>query len=291
MQFDRVINFKVLLADPPPDLTYRGSLTVQNLRIAFSITKSMSPSTNTASVRVWNLGSDSRNELRIFGDQITLYAGYRDPGPQILFVGNTTLVSHIFSEPEIISVFDVGDGEKSINTKLVNISFGPGTPARTVIQSFADQLGLKIEEFSATDNLVYPNGFTHAYLASHGLDKACDYLNLVWSVQNNNLIILKNNTGSSKPIIDINADTGMIGTPQRYTDKKQYLYTAVPPKGAPKNGWKVRCLLRPDILPGQIVRIRSDNVRIDGFFYVLTVRHEGDNYGPTFESSLEVIEV
>lgn len=291
MQFDRVINFKVLLANPPPSSTYRGSLTVENLRIAFSIAKNMSPSTNTASVRVWNLSSNTRNELRIFGDQITLYAGYRDPGPQMLFVGNTTLVSHIFAEPDIISVFDVGDGEKSLNNRLVNISFGPGTPVRTVIEEFARQLGLNIEEFQATENLVYPNGFSYAYLAKYGLDKACDAVNLIWSVQNNNLIILRNNTGSSKPVIEINENTGMIGTPERYTDKRQYLYQALPPNAAPKNGWKVRVFLRPDILPGQIIRLRSTKVRIDGFFYVFNIRHEGDNYGPTYESVMQVIEI
>lgn len=293
MQFDRVINARIQLANPPPSITYRGTLEVSNLRMAFSIFKSESWSTNTANFRIWNLSESKRNQLNSYGDEITISAGYRgETGAQVLFRGNTSLVTHIFAEPEIISVFDVGDGEKTLNSILANVSFGTNTPVRTVIQSFADLLGLSIAEFTPTDNLVYALGFKFAGMAKDGLDKACKALGLIWSVQNNNLVILRQNEGSSKPPVEINTDNGMIGIPQRYTDRRQYLYRALPQNGgAPKPGWKVRCLLRPDILPGDRIRIRSVRADIDGIFYVISIRHEGDNFGPQFESLLEVIAV
>lgn len=293
MQFDRVINLKIELANPPPDIGYRGSLEIYNLRMAFSVYKSQSWSTNTATVRVWNLGDSNRNQLNQYGDQLTLMAGYKNTstqqtGPQVLFRGNTTLVSHVFPDPEIISVFNCGDGEKSLNLILASWSFAPGTPVRTVIQAYADLLGLTIQEFSATDNLVYENGHSFSSLARNGLDVACKAVGLTASVQNNNLIILKEGEGSNKEPIEINQSTGMIGIPERYTDRKQYLYKALPPNGAPKPGWKVRTFLRPDILPGDRIRLRSNRVEIDGVFYVVSIRHDGDNFGPNFESLLEV---
>lgn len=293
MQFDRVINVKILLASPPPSIEYRGDMEVSNLRVAFSVFKSESWSTNTANIRIYNISESKRNLLNSYGDQVTLNAGYRqETGAQVLFRGNTSLVSHIFAEPEIITVLDCGDGEKSLNLILAKASFGENTPVRQVIEYYAGVLGLNIAEFSVTDNLVYALGHQFSGIAKDGLDKACKALGLVWSVQNNNLIILLQGVGSSKPPVEINANTGMIGVPQRYTDRRQFLYRALPKNGgAPKPGWKVRTLLRPDILPGDRIRLRSNRVDIDGVFYVISIRHEGDNFGPQFESLLEVIAV
>lgn len=297
MQFDRVIQLKVELSNPPPSLTYRGSLEINKLRMSFSVFKSESWATNTANIRVWNLGADNRNQLNSFGDQVRIFAGYnnssnQNAGPQLLFTGNTSLVSHVFAEPEIVSVFDCGDGEKSLNLILVSWSFAPGTPVRTVIESYAARLGLIIAEFSVTDNLIYNNGHKYSGIAKTGLDIACKAVGLVASVQNNNLVILSQGVGSSKPPIEVNAETGMIGIPERYTDRRQYLYRALPQNGgAPKPGWKVSTFLRPDILPGDRIRLISNRVNINGIFYVISIRHEGDNFGPQFESTLEVIAV
>lgn len=293
MQFDRVINLRLQIANPPPSITYRGTMDITNLRVAFSIFKSESWSTNTANVRIWNLSQEKRNTLNNYGNEVRVFAGYRqEAGPQLLFLGNSSSTTHIFAEPDIITVFDCGDGEKSLNLILASASFGANTPVRQVIEYYAGLLGLNIAEFTPTDNLVYAQGHKFSGIAKDGLDIACKALNLVWSVQNNNLVILKVGEGSSKPPIEINSDNGMIGTPQRYTDRRQFLYRALPKYGgAPKPGWKIRTLLRPDILPGDRVRIRSTKVDIDGIFYVISIRHEGDNFGPSFESLLEVIAI
>lgn len=293
MQFDRVINLKIQVANPPPSLTYRGTMDISNLRIAFSVYKSESWSTNTANVKVWNLSGDKRNALNNYGNEVRLFAGYRqEEGAQLLFTGNSSLTSHIFSEPEIITQFDCGDGEKTINGILATVSFGANSPVADVIRYYGGVLGLSVPADLPTDGAVYSLGHKFSGIAKDGLDKACKAAGLVWSVQNNNIIIYKFGVGSGRPPIEINADNGMIGIPQRYTDRRQYLYRALPTKGGqPKPGWKVRCLLRPDILPGDRVRIRSSRVDIDGVFYVLSIRHEGDNFGPQFESLLEVVAV
>jgi hypothetical protein len=291
MQFDRVINAQIRLIDESK-VNYRGLLTVENLRMAFSIFKSESFSTNTANIRIYNLSANKRNQLANFGDQVRLAAGYRnDSGPQLLFLGDSTQVSHIFAQPEIISVIDCGDGDKTINNTTISVSFAAGTSVRDVIQSIAQRMGLTIAEFSASDGLVYTQGFKFTGLAKFALEKATNYLNLVPSVQNGNLYILDRALGSSKPPVEINADTGMIGIPERYTDKRQYLYRSLPPDGAPRPGWKVKTLLRPDVLPGDKIRIRSTRADINGVFYVISARHEGDNFGPVFETTFEVIAV
>lgn len=293
MQYGRLIRTKIRLAQPPPQIGYRGQLEASNLRMTFSISKSIAWATNTATFRIYNLGADKRNQLAYYGDEIRIFAGYQENGgEQLLFIGNTTQTTHSFNFPEIITSLTVGDGEKVLNQIIISVSFGANTPARTIIESIAQQMGLTLQFFAQSENKVYPTGFKDTGLAKDLLEKVCSYLNLKASVQNENLLIFQVGQGNTeKPVIEINADTGLIGVPERYSDKRQYDYRALPPDGAPRPGWRVKCLLRPDLIPGDRVRIRSEHANVDGIFYIETIQHEGDNYGPLFESNLEVISV
>lgn len=290
MLYDRVANLKILLSNPPPALDYYGEIDITNLRIAFNITKSESWSTNSASIRVWNLSESTRNKLRQFGDLVTLNAGYvENAGPQLLFLGNTTQTSHSFDFPDVITYLECMDGDKSINNTLIRFSYASNVLVKTVIQGYADALQLNISttnEFNSLSNQTYANGHRFSGLARDGLDVACNAIGAVWSVQNGSLVILKQFTGSDKPPVDININTGMIGVPQRYGDRRQLQYSV-----GYNTGWKVRTLLRPDILPGDRIRLRSEKVGIDSVFYVIKCRHQGDTYGDVFESEFEVIQV
>lgn len=297
MQYDRVIRVRIRLINETRS-AYEEEITLEKLRVAFSINKTNSYSSNTANVRIWNLGPDNRNRIRDVGDQIRLFAGYAfESGPELLFVGNTTQSMHIFEQPDIITVLDAGDGEIELNNILVTVSFSGKTPVRTVIQEIANRMGLTIVDFAETENLIYDQGFKASGKASVVLQKACEKLGLFASVQNDNLVILGINGSTSKPPHEINENTGMIGIPQRYIDKKMFLYQQRPKAGdlvqSPviQPGWKVRTLLKPQILPGDRVRLRSTKLDINGLFVVIAIRHEGDNYGPIFESQLEVYPV
>lgn len=288
MQFDRVINAQIRLRDPK-SFTYGGLISIDNLRMTFSIYKSQSSSTNTCNFKVYNLSSDKRNRLALYGDQVRVSAGYRNAnGPQVLFIGDTTQVSHLFAEPEIITSLDCADGDKTINNTLITLSFSGETTARSVVETIAQKMQLNIVDFAPTENLTYTHGYSFAGLARNALVEVCNYLDLVPSVQNGDLYILDYNLGSRKPPVEINVDTGMIGTPERFTDKNQFLYRPIPPNARAEPGWKVRTLLRPDILPGDRIRLRSQRAGVNGVFVVLSARHEGDNYGPQFESTFEV---
>jgi hypothetical protein len=285
MQYDRVISVQIRLINAPDYTSYRGTLDIKGLRISFNISKSISWATNTANINIWNLSANNRNQIENYGDELKLFAGYASSGgPQLLFVGDTTQVSHNFSFPEIISVLNAGDGEKILNNQKITVSFGANTTANTILQYVADQMQMPLIYDLPPDNFSYEYGMYSTNLSKNILDQVCKDAGYVFSVQNGNLLILRKNEAAKKPPALINIDTGMIGVPERYTDKRGELW----PVG-PKVGWRVRTLLRPDIIPGDSVRIRSNQVPLDGLFYVLTIKHQGDNYGPNFESLLEVI--
>jgi len=286
-QFDRVINLKILLSKPDRTPGYRGSIDIQDLRIAFQVTKTLSSTTNTAQIRIWNLASNTRKELENLGDQFSLFAGYREGGgSQLIFLGNTTQLGHTWADPDYISSFNAIDGENQILNQVISYSFGAGTSVRSAIQIVAARLGLEIAYFAPTPDLVWNSGSANSDSARKVLDVLTGKLSLKWSVQNGFLIITDPNNGVPKPPIEINVNTGMIGIPEKFNDRKGYTYIL-----APKTGFKVRTLLNPFIIPTDIVRLQSAQAVVDGLFYVEKVTHVGDNFGAAFESILEVVAV
>lgn len=283
-KFNRVAELDVRLTNS--DFSgYIGSLNIKNLRIAFQIIKSLSWSTNTASIQIYNLSSEKRAKLKDYGDEVTLYAGYtEESGAQLLFVGDTTRVSHLFEQPEIITSFECGDGERVLNQRLISVSFAERVPARTVAQQIADKMGVNIAFFGQSSNLVYEQGFQFTGLAKDALDKVTKYLGLTWSIQNKNLFLIQDNGSTTKPPAIISQNTGMVGVPQRYTYKRLDLW-----KGGPKQGYKVKTLLRPEILPGDRVRLISDQIDVDELFYVDSVKHTGDTWGQSWISDWELV--
>lgn len=290
--FNRIAKVSIRLTKEQLD-GFKRDLFLENLRISFSIQKNLAWSTNTAQVRIWNLSGDKRNLLRDYGDQVILQAGYsQGAGLQDLFIGDTVSVQHIFDLPEIVTVLECGDGDKYANQKTVSVSFQKGSSARSVISEIASQMGITIVQFSSSDNLVYDQGFSYIGMGKDALAKACAYLSLEFSIQNNNLQIIPQGGTIDQSVFIINADTGMIGIPQRYTFKQSDLYrkradVSHTQIGYP-TGWKVQTTLRPDIFPGSKVQIQSTHIDVKGFFRVETIRHEGDLYGPIWRSNLEV---
>lgn len=268
---------------------YIATILIKGLRVSFSITKSLSSTTNSASVRIWNLSQDNRNLIKDYGDEVTLYAGYReDGGPQVLFIGDTTAVSHIYDLPEIVTILECGDGEKYVNQLRVSLSYAADVQARTIISGIATQMGLQFVEFASSNNLVYRQGFKYIGMGKDALDIVCDKLSLQWSIQNNQLQVIPVNGTISEPIIQVNQGNGMQGIPQRYTYRSLEPYKAIQQRNT---GYKVNVALNPFILPGSKIDLASSHLNFRGPYRVETVRHEGDTFGFLWTSGIECTEL
>lgn len=291
--FKRIAAVKILLTKaiypnqpiPVGPNAYTGSISFSKLRIAFNIKKNISWATNSGSISIWNLSLDNRNRLEDFGDNVTLSAGYEeDIGPQILYIGDVCQVSHAYSQPDIITTLECGQSDRPLNNIRISVSYPPDTPVRQVIRDVAGYLKISILEFADTPNVVYPNGKPFNGMAKDLLDQACEYLGVRANLADNGLQILPLDQGSSVPPFQINANTGMIGVPQRYTYKGRQLYAV-----GPETGWIVQTRLNPLINPGARVNIVSSRVDLpSGTFKVQSVRHQGDTYSDTWSSSFEV---
>lgn len=268
---------------------YIATILIKGLRVSFSIIKSLSSTTNSATIKIWNLSQDNRNLIKDFGDEVTLYAGYRDEGgAQVLFVGDTSTVYHIYDLPEIVSVLECGDGEKYINQIRVSLTFAGDVQARTIISSIASQMGIQFVEFASSQNLIYRQGFKFIGMGKDALDIVTQKLQLQWSVQNNQLQVIPLNGTISEPIIQVNQANGMQGIPQRFTYRALDLYRSIDKRNT---GYKVNVALNPFILPGSKIDLASSHLNFRGPYRVDTVRHDGDTFGSVWTSQLECYEL
>lgn len=286
-QFDRIAKVSVDLRSQ--DFThYIGRIDIENLRIAFNINKNLGWSTNKGTVQVYNLSGTKRAAIKDYGDQVSLFAGYYySSGLSLLYLGDTTSVTHIFDQPEIISNLVSGDGERILNQKLIQVSYAAHADVKDVLRGIASQMGFTNElSLNDLEDLQYINKFVFDGIGKDALDKVTAYLDATWSVQNGKLEILKNNSGNKRPPVVISEDTGMIGVPQRYTSKRMDLY-----RSGPRQGYKVRTLLRPDIIPGDNVRLISSKIKVNEIGYVYSVTHVGDTHGNDWYSDFELIRV
>jgi len=292
MLYDREIKIDIKLAEPYPSSGFRGNLKIQNLRTQFSVLKTITPSFNTCTLRVYNLSPTNRDLLGNQGNQINLFAGYkRNGGSQLLFKGNNTEVQIAYTGSDIITELQCTDGETIFTKIVVQVSFVANTLVRTIIESIASQVGIDTVFFADSESLVYAQGFSASDLAGRVLTDLCNKLDLRYTIQNGNLYILKIAEGSEKLPHDVNKNTGMIGNPDQYLDKTYYQYNELPKNIDPKLGYKIKTLLRPEILPSDNIRLKSERLKLDGLFYVISARHTGDNFDNEFNSVFEVVPV
>lgn len=262
-----------------------GRMNIKNLRIAFQIVKNQGWATNSASIQIYNLSEDKRAQLNDYGDEITLFAGYaEESGTQLLFIGDSTRVTHTFAQPEIITSIESGDGEKILNSRLVSVSFSERVSARQVILEIARKVDLNINFFASVGEVEYKNGYSNSGFVKDLLSEVTRFMGLTWSIQNKNLIILEKDRSNTKPPIIVDQTTGLKNVPERLTWRRRDLFRA-----GPKQGWRIRTTLRPDLLPGDTIRLKSQKLNLDENFVIDKVQHNGDTFGNNWESQMELI--
>lgn len=290
MLYDREIKLEIKLAEPYPQTGYRGNLNVQNLRIQFSVLKTIAQSTNTCTVRIYNLSPTNRNQLGNLGNEINLFAGYKmNGGSQLIFKGTNTDFQIAYSGNDVITELTCSDGEKILTLKTVKVSFVANTDVRTIIQNVADQISIDTVFFGESENLTFSSAYSNQGLAGNLLTDLCNKINMRWTIQNGNLYILKIDAGNFKLPYEINKQTGLIGIPDNFLDKDYYLYNELPENVNPREGFKIRTLLRPEILPSDNIKLKSERLQLDALFYVISARHNGDNFDNEFTSTFEVV--
>lgn len=258
-----------------------GPLQIEGLRVQFKIKKTSKKEPNEALVSIFNLSKDSRSKLSdAHGTRLIIEAGYTDTLEQV-FSGDAKPVDHVHDGPDWITKLQCGDGERAYRYQLLAESFKSGTSVADVFAKVADATGLDVTDAVKLVRSEVKEQFTKGYSA-HGpasaeIDRLLKGRGLTHSVQDGKLQVLKLGVATSETVIELSADTGMVGSPEHGSsnaDRKAQIL-------------RVKSLLQPGLRPGRKLRVKSE--AISGDFVAQTVEHEGDTAGGAWYSTVEAL--
>lgn len=247
-----------------------GGIQKHELKIAFSVDKSISSSANTASISFYNLNEGHRNALGKELDEVMLEAGYMPPdgggNVGVIFKGQVRDVEHKREGPDIISTISCGDGDKAFRRATISKTFPKGTPVEDVVEEIYSQMeaqGVDRGEWKFPDDMPkYERPYSMCGSCSREIDTIGRSRGFYWSIQDGAMEVIPGD-GYIGGIVLITPDSGMVDTPT-ITD----------------NGVKISALLNPEIRPNRRVQIESGVLEMNaegGVYRVSQATYSGDN--------------
>lgn len=248
---------------------------INDLKIEFNITKGISSTNNSATIRIYNLKESSRNALGKELDDITLEAGYSPPegggNVGVIFRGQIRDVEHTRWDADIVTTLSCGEGDKATRNAVISKTYPSGTKVDTVLEDIYKEFekeGVTRGEWKLPDKTP---SFKRPYSVCGSCKREADTLGrghgFYWSIQNGTMEVIPSN-GYIGGVVVLSPDTGLIDVPT-ITD----------------NGVRARALLNPEVRPNRRVRIESDVLEMnaqDNEYRVSEVTYAGDNRDGNF---------
>lgn len=286
---------------------------VPPIRITFDIAKTSAEEPNDGRITLYNLAADTRRALEEPGLRCVLYAGYADEGgPLLMAAGSVVHADTRLDLPEVVTELTIKDGYVELRDTAVSIGLGPGAQASAIIRDIAAQMGLPLVMADDVPDRRWEQGFSFYGAARTALHKVTQGAGLEWSIQNQQLQVVQRLGTTRRQAIVLAVDTGLLGAPQRTraaasekarskgpaaggsAARAPAAAPAATPSATPasgqqqRDGWKVKSLLLPTVVPGDLVKLESR--LITAFQRVDALRHTGDSAEGDWQTELSLVE-
>lgn len=272
-QFIRKVTFSTngLTINPPGD---KGP----QIKIAFSISKTIDGEQNEGSISLYNLSESTRNAMGKEYTDVTLEAGYTPPSGGsnvgVIFLGQIRDVVHSRQGSDIVTQLSVAEGEEATRKATVSKTLPKGSS----VEDVANEIMKGFEAYDITKGeWKFPDDMptlTRPYSmfgsAAREFDRLGDSYGFYWSIQGDTLDICPGD-GYLGGVAILNAKTGLIDVPA-LTD----------------NGCKFKALLNPDVRPAREVIVESSIIEMNsagGRYRVSECTFAGDNRDGEFTVS------
>lgn len=275
---------------------------ITQLRCVFDVSKDNSKNPNRSKISVYNLAPETRKSLEKPDVRCVFKAGYaEEEGPIEVYQGDVALVFSKFDGADVITEIELGEGAKAIRDVMISLSYNSGVSSKKVLEDIAKKLKMSLNMPSDVPTRTWQNGLSFHGPARSGLDKVTSATGLSWSVQGGALQVIRAGGNTNRTVVDLGADSGLVGHPERVRKGKQEI--AIDPDDAKaikrrsreiisstaeEDGWRVRSLLLPSLLPNDRVKLSSRSV--EGVFTIKDLRHFGDTHGGDWITELKLID-
>jgi hypothetical protein len=203
------------------------TIKIDNLDVAFRISKSLSSDPNICDLQIYNLNPDHRAEIaKLEKPLVEVEAGYDEEEIGLIFRGYLREANSKKAGSDWVTELSSGDGEDAIEKSRINRSFKSGTPLVTVLEALAESMNVGIGnasqaalggDFAAASN-EFLNGCVLSGKSSTEMDRLMKSAGLEWSIQDEELQIMEIGQTLPGSAFRLAPDTGLIGSPTVGTD-------------------------------------------------------------------------
>lgn len=247
-----------------------------DLRIIFEIDKTSETNANPAKIQIYNLKESSRTFLEQKENVIViLEVGYEDNVDQ-LFTGDIVKSSTKKEGSDLITTIEAKDGTFVLENSHIDKSYEAGTNikdvAKDVIKSMKETGGLIINSVEEILGETLQNGMSISGSSKKILENITNKQGREFSIQDNELQIVKQGGSTTEEAILLTPQTGLIGKPIRREE-----------------GIEFKALIQTTkFRPGRKIKIISSD--IEGIYTARKIKYKGDSHGPDWFVSGEAIE-
>lgn len=262
-QFGRVLELKIG--------NRKESIVINNLRVAFSIKKTLTSEPNPAEISVYNLNNSNRNLITSKQyDFLELSICYKEDVLRLIFCGDILTVENKLTGQDIITTMRCGDGHRAYTEKTIVKTMQKGQRDSDFLNEAVSSFGVQKGAIDLPNNRALPRGKVMMCDTREVMNKIAINNNADWSIQDNQLVIIpKDKALANNEGWVISRATGMVGSPKKSND-----------------GLEVTTLCNPHYRIGSLVRIESVLIEYNGDYKIKSIEHSGDLYSTNWHSKL-----
>ncbi|MDF7667455.1 hypothetical protein PT273_06310 [Orbaceae bacterium ESL0727] len=249
----------------------KESIAINNLRVTFSIKKTLTSEPNTGEIAIYNLNDSNRNLItsRKY-DFVELFVCYKEDALRMIFCGDILTVENKIASQDIITTMRCADGHRAFTEKTMVKTMEKGQTDSDFLNEAVDSFGIQKSNINLPNDRVLPRGKVFMCDTREAMNKIAVNNHADWSIQDDQLIVIpKDKAIPNNEGFVISRTTGMIGSPQKTND-----------------GLEVTTLCNPHYRIGALIRIESKLTEYNGDYKIKSIEHSGDLYGDNWQSKI-----
>ena len=248
------------------------TLSIEQLRVAFEIDKTINEKPNPAKIQIWNLNRDHINQL-LSQDykKVALSVGYGEL--RQIYVGDITKTRIQREGLDFVLTLECSDGHQAYTQSIAKTTLKAGATDKQIVEELQKTMPkVQTGAIDIPNQRKLPRGRVLNGNSRDILTKIARNNNADWSIQDGALIFLPKDKVLNDDAVLISQDTGMINAPEQ-TDE----------------GLELTCLLNPALQIGGLVKVESIIDYFNGEYKIVKLAHSGAGIGGDWHSKLTVV--
>jgi hypothetical protein len=251
--------------------------------MTFDVSKDMRKQNNKATVEVYNMSKDSRDQITSIGQKFRVMAGYEGNVKQ-LYYGDLLDFAHEFSGTEVITKFSCQN--KSLTEQKVAVFAGKNQDAFELIKKTCKDAGIVLKDavFNKLKTKFLAGGYSEVSKVKDVYDELAQYTDTEWANNDDEIIFIQKGGYLENLNIFLSSQSGLLGIPTKVDDI--VTHRKKDSKDAP--GYIINTLLMPELVPGYLVNVESKAIGLKSGCVIHSVEHKGDTHGSDWSSKARV---